>query len=164
MKKKKIITVDPQKCMACWNCLLECALIHTKSKKISDALHEPSCLSIEAVGNIAVPLHCQHCDDAPCSNICPTGALKKEGEITIYDEGLCIGCKMCLYACPFGMIRIKVGGNKIVKCDLCISRLKEGLEPACVSACPMGATKFETADNYVETKQKKSAEKLLAEK
>ena len=70
---------------------------------------------------------------------------------------------MCFHACPFGMIKIKVDGCGIVKCDLCIDRLKEGLEPACVSVCITGAIKFEPADNYVKIKQKESAQKLLAE-
>jgi carbon-monoxide dehydrogenase iron sulfur subunit len=168
MKKKikKIITINPKKCMACWNCLLECALAHSKSKKIPEAFREIPCpeerLSVEAVGDIAVPLHCQHCDDPPCANVCPSGALKKEEDITRYNEDLCIGCKMCLHACPFGMIKIKVEGNGIVKCDLCLERLEEGLEPACVSVCITEAIKFESADNYIEAKQKDSVEKLLA--
>jgi len=170
MKMKKIITIDPKNCMGCWNCLLGCAWVHSKSEKMVDIFHDPNIewrLSIEEVGDIIVPLHCQHCDDAPCSKVCPTGALKKqkEGEedIILYDESLCIGCKMCLQACPFGMIKLKVDGCGIVKCDLCIDRLKEGLEPACVSVCITDAIKFEPADIYVKTKQKENAKKILSD-
>ncbi len=86
---------------------------------------------------------CMHCTDAACVKVCPSGALHytKYGTVSM-DPAKCIGCKECIYACPFDVPRYDPETDKIAKCDMCFSRIDNALEPACVKACPTGALQF----------------------
>jgi Fe-S-cluster-containing dehydrogenase component len=94
----------------------------------------------------SAPYHCMHCEDPSCVSACTVGALKKgEKGIVTYDEDRCIGCRYCMYACPFEVPNYEWEKQLplIVKCDLCISRLGEGeSEPACAATCPTDAIIF----------------------
>jgi ferredoxin len=87
-----------------------------------------------------------HCVDPSCVSACTVGALEQnEDGIITYDDDVCIGCRYCMYACPFEVPHFE--WNKqlalIVKCDLCVSRLAEGqTEPACAATCPTDAIQF----------------------
>jgi len=82
-------------------------------------------------------LSCNHCEDPACLKACPVGAYTKEKEfgVVVHDQKKCIGCKMCLAACPYGAPQYDAKKKKADKCNLCIHRLKEGLPPACVRTC-----------------------------
>ncbi len=86
-----------------------------------------------------------HCGDAPCIKICPTGALAQREEDGVVDlnRDLCIGCHSCLLACPFGTPRFSEDGL-MAKCDLCHTRIDQGLEPACVHTCTTKALGYST--------------------
>lgn len=86
---------------------------------------------------------CMHCTDAACVKVCPSGALyhTEIGTVAVNTEK-CIGCKECISACPFDIPRYDRVTDKIYKCDLCYSRIKADLIPACVKACPTGAITF----------------------
>jgi len=86
---------------------------------------------------------CMHCTDAACAKVCPSGALHhtKYGTVAL-DQSKCIGCKECIYACPFDVPRYDPATDKVTKCDMCFSRIDNALEPACVKACPTGALQF----------------------
>ncbi len=96
------------------------------------------------------PGSCLHCEEAPCVTVCPTGASYKRTEdgIVLVDEDICIGCKLCSWACPYGAREFDSDGGVMKKCTLCIDRIyNENLEevdrqPACVSACPAKARHF----------------------
>jgi Fe-S-cluster-containing dehydrogenase component len=96
------------------------------------------------------PKSCLHCDDAPCVTVCPTGASYKRGAdgIVLVDESMCIGCKLCSWACPYGAREFDADVGVMKKCTLCIDRIyNENLEerarvPACVATCPAGARHF----------------------
>jgi Fe-S-cluster-containing dehydrogenase component len=96
------------------------------------------------------PKSCLHCEDAPCVTVCPTGASYKRAEdgIVLVDEALCIGCKLCSWACPYGAREFDEDVGVMKKCTLCIDRIyNENLEeidrvPACVSTCPASARHF----------------------
>lgn len=81
---------------------------------------------------------CMHCNDPACASVCPVGAFQKteEGPV-IYKADRCIGCRFCMIACPFGVPKYEwsKGLPLVKKCTGCYSRIKEGLQPACATAC-----------------------------
>lgn len=86
---------------------------------------------------------CMHCDDPACASVCPVGAFEKTAEgPVIYKADRCIGCRFCMIACPFGIPKYEwsKGLPLVKKCTGCYSRIKEGLEPACATACPTAIT------------------------
>ena len=86
---------------------------------------------------------CKHCDNAPCQEACPTGALfRTEFDTVVVQQDICNGCAYCVPACPFGVIDINLFDGKAHKCTLCYDRLKTGLEPACAKSCPTDSIQF----------------------
>lgn len=67
---------------------------------------------------------------------------KREDGIVVMDEELCFGCMACAAACPFAVIQFDLEKDVAVKCDMCLSRVENGLKPACVNHCPAGAILF----------------------
>jgi Fe-S-cluster-containing dehydrogenase component/formate-dependent nitrite reductase membrane component NrfD len=85
-------------------------------------------------------LRCNHCEDAPCVTICPTGALfKRDDGIVDFDNRKCIGCKACMQACPYDALYIDPDNNTAAKCNYCVHRVEQDLLPACVVVCPVKA-------------------------
>lgn len=82
-------------------------------------------------------MRCNHCTNAPCVKGCPTQALfiRPDG-IVDFDNERCIGCKMCMQACPYDAIYIDDNTHTAAKCNFCAHRIDQGLEPACVQVCP----------------------------
>ncbi len=86
---------------------------------------------------------CNHCEDPQCLIACPTGAYSKRPDgIVVQDHNKCIGCQICIMACPYGAPVYDPVKGKTSKCDLCAERLDQGLEPKCVEACPCGAIEY----------------------
>ena len=83
---------------------------------------------------------CNHCEDAPCVEICPTTALfqRKDG-IVDFDGGRCIGCKACMQGCPYDALYIDPQTETAAKCNFCPHKVEVGLEPPCVTVCPTQA-------------------------
>src|SRR5262245_40962576 len=82
-------------------------------------------------------LRCNHCDAAPCVEICPTSALfRRHDGIIDFDSERCIGCKSCMQACPYDALYIDPKSHTAAKCNFCAHRVEVGLEPACVIVCP----------------------------
>lgn len=97
---------------------------------------------------------CQHCTDAPCASICPTGCLSKDpdtGFVTV-DDTKCVGCHYCASACPFDVPRYRTDGVRdyVNKCTGCPDRVMQGREPACVSTCQPNALKFGPRDEMIK--------------
>lgn len=96
------------------------------------------------------PRSCLHCEEPACVTVCPTGASYKRAEdgIVLVDEDLCIGCKLCSWACPYGAREYDYDAGVMKKCTLCIDRIyNETLDvvdrvPACVATCPTSARHF----------------------
>lgn len=92
-----------------------------------------------------VKTQCMHCVDPACASACMLGALKKrEFGIVTYDASLCVGCRYCEIACPFGVPKFQWNAlaPQIVKCELCHERLAVGRQPACTEVCPRQAVIF----------------------
>lgn len=163
-KNRQIITVDVKKCYACLTCVVECAYARLglpKHVPLNQVL-SASRVSVEAAGDLAVPLRCMQCEDAPCITVCPTGALYRDtlDEPVLIDQNLCIGCKSCMLACPIGAISLDSEGKAIQKCDMCIARLKKGQLPVCVTSCPTEATQLTTLDEVTARARHTSASDL----
>lgn len=83
---------------------------------------------------------CNHCEDAPCVEICPVTSLYKRPDgIVDFDNSRCIGCKACMQACPYDALYLDPETNTAAKCNYCTHRVDNGYEPACVVVCPVEA-------------------------
>jgi carbon-monoxide dehydrogenase iron sulfur subunit len=159
----KTIMVNIEKCLACRSCELACAVAHSISGILEDAITEhpkpQKRVTIEAAAEYSVPMQCRHCEDAPCITVCPTSAIQREkadGPVLIKQDR-CIGCKFCLIACPFGVIDISKDNRIIIKCDLCVERIEAGKVPACIEACPTKALEFVYDKNLVAGRRHRAA-------
>ncbi len=96
----------------------------------------------------SLPVLCQHCEEPPCVDVCPTGAsFKRADGIVLVDKHICIGCRYCMMACPYkarsfvheDTINQKSyaprGKGTVESCTLCVHRVDAGKIPACVEAC-----------------------------
>lgn len=125
---QKVITIDPSKCTGCRICEIVCSL--TKEGVVNPLKARIQIVKDES-RSLSVPMICQQCYNAPCTAMCPAGALDQENNsgLVIHDPNLCVGCKSCVVVCPFGAIGIDTEANKVFKCDHC------GGDPTCVSFC-----------------------------
>jgi Fe-S-cluster-containing dehydrogenase component len=95
-----------------------------------------------------VPKMCNHCDDAPCNQVCPVHASFTSPEgVELIDTERCIGCAYCVQACPYGVRFINSETGTADKCTWCYHRVTQGEQPACVEACPVGARLFGRIDD-----------------
>ena len=96
------------------------------------------------------PRSCLHCAQPQCVTVCPTGASYKRAEdgIVLINTDICIGCKLCSWACPYGAREFDEDQGVMKKCTLCIDRIyntalpEAEREPACVATCPSRARHF----------------------
>jgi len=95
-----------------------------------------------------IPVLCNHCEDAPCLNACPTDAITRlpDGAVLI-NEGDCNLNRFCMAACPYGAIYEDPDKQVAQKCTLCAHRTAEGRQPACVDACPTQCRIFGDLDD-----------------
>jgi Fe-S-cluster-containing dehydrogenase component/formate-dependent nitrite reductase membrane component NrfD len=85
-------------------------------------------------------MRCNHCDNAPCIEICPVTALFRRSDgIVDFDGRRCIGCKACMQACPYDALYIDPESHTAAKCNYCARRIDNRMEPACVIVCPTQA-------------------------
>ena len=150
---EKILVVDHEKCTGCRLCEMVCSVKHA-------GVNSPSRSRIHVIKwpleGFELPMLCQQCEEAPCIAVCPKDALSRDtalGRVTI-DYDLCIGCKMCVIACPFGGMGIDIVARQVIKCDLC-----DG-DPTCVRFCDAGALQFVPASSVSLMKKRDAGLKL----
>lgn len=87
---------------------------------------------------------CNHCAEPACTKACPTGAMNKREKdgLVIVDEDVCVGCRYCEMACPYGAPQYSEEKKHMTKCDGCFERIDEGKQPICVESCPLRALEF----------------------
>lgn len=130
--------IDQDSCVGCHACTVACKSEHqvplgvnrTWVKYVEKGEY-PNTRRLFSV------MRCNHCDNAPCVTICPTGALfRRDDGIVDFDTSSCIGCKSCMNACPYDAIYIDPDEHTAQKCNFCSHRVEVGLEPSCVVVCP----------------------------
>ena len=165
-KRKLGLVIDLDICVGCHACATNCKEWNTgaKSAPLTDLdpygkadgvwfnrIHTYETEDAEGTSRtVHFPRSCLHCDDAPCVTVCPTGASYKREEdgIVLVNEDICIGCKLCSWACPYGAREYDEHEGVMKKCTLCIDKIYnetlplESRAPACVSTCPTGARSF----------------------
>lgn len=144
---------DATKCVGCNACTNACRQWNKTSAEVVDGLYDaPRQLSSDTwtliqlyqEGDVSsfVKRQCMHCVDPACVSGCPVEALQKTaaGPVT-YDPNRCIGCRYCMYTCPFHVPRFqwKERIPEVAKCTLCADRIADGNGPACAERCPTGA-------------------------
>ena len=150
-QSQRIMLIDLDNCVRCYACEVACRQEHdltveTASRWCQVMTIEPRRLSGQLHMDF-VPVICFHCDDPLCASVCPVGAIsKKEDSCVVIDESACTGCKLCVYACPYGRMFYNEVSNTAGHCDLCAGRVNAGLEPSCVQHCIGGALQFVTQD------------------
>jgi len=156
---KGIIVVKVDRCLGCKSCEIACAVERSASKVLTEAIHEhPSPavgIWVEQGNEFVTPLQCRQCEDAPCFAVCPTHALHRtdrQSPVEI-DGDLCVGCQLCVLACPFGVIRMDEESHAIIKCNQCAQRVERGEDPACVTSCLTGALEFKSIDEVLREKR-----------
>ena len=147
---EKILKVDYQKCTGCRLCELVCSVTH-------DGISNPSRSRVRVIKwediGVYVPMICQQCENAPCEAICPVGAIKRDeedGSLGV-DYNICIGCRSCVTACPFGAMNYNKTDRRVFKCDLC------GGKPQCVEFCEEKAIDFIASESSSDHKKKEAA-------
>lgn len=107
---------------------------------------------IPNVQTFFVSMACNHCEEPTCIKACPTKAMhkRKEDGVVVVDDKKCIGCKYCMWNCPYGAPQYNKDQGKMTKCDTCIDLREQGEQPACVGSCPMRALDFGPIDELKE--------------
>jgi Fe-S-cluster-containing dehydrogenase component len=135
----KTLFVDPSRCIGCRACEAAC--------RECDSHKGESMVMVDFVDrsfSVATqPTVCMHCEDplAPCAQVCPVMAISitSDGVVQMAEPSRCIGCRNCVYACPFGVPKFDVAARLMKKCNLCYDRTSQGLTPWCAQACPTQA-------------------------
>lgn len=142
MAKKYGFLVNIERCVGCHSCEMACKNMN----QLDPDIRWRKVYEIEetAYSNVPVRIYaslaCNHCEDPACLKACPTGAYTKRADgIVVHDHDKCIGCKMCVMACPYDVPQYNPNYKKVEKCHMCHERIDQGLDPACVAGCPMDA-------------------------
>ncbi len=171
------MVIDLKRCTGCFACVMACKVEHQTPPKVFWAkVLRSERGKYPVVTRQPIPVLCMHCKEPECEKVCPTGATKKrEDGIVIVDNKVCVGCRYCVVACPYGAryfvpkwtdyftgkdqpsskyaeyARKKwlAENDKgvVTKCTFCVERVEKGRKPACVEACPAEARTFGDLDD-----------------
>jgi Fe-S-cluster-containing dehydrogenase component len=143
------MAIDTRTCVGCTDCVVACKTENQVPEALNrdwiayDTRGSFPTLSLEIRSE-----RCNHCDNPPCVACCPTGASHVDpfGAVVLVTPEMCIGCKACLASCPYDARFIHPEGYAD-KCTFCLHRVKDGLDPACVSVCPTRCMTFGDLDD-----------------
>lgn len=141
MAEKLGFLVNMEQCIGCHACEMACKNEYQLDPKIRRRKVYPV-----NEANFAMPervfmsLACNHCEDPECLKACPVKAYsKREDGIVMHDQSRCIGCRMCIMACPYKAPQYNEKVKRVEKCHMCAQKQDKGDKPACVAGCPMEA-------------------------
>ena len=171
------MAIDLNRCIGCHTCSMACKMANNLPENVwwnrvatTDGYSMDSTVTEWPHGAIEfVPMSCQHCENPACVKVCPVGATWKDDETGIVrqDYDKCIGCRMCMSACPYTGVRSfnwdepkyfldfatgdedapKHQKHVVEKCTMCYHRVSRGERPACVDICRGIARHWGDADD-----------------
>ncbi|MBE3469206.1 formate-dependent uric acid utilization protein AegA [Enterobacter cloacae complex sp. P15RS] len=160
----RFIMANGQECIGCRACEVACVMAHNGEQHVLSERHFHPRITVLTSATRTSPVTCHHCENAPCAQSCPNGAITQHSDSVQVNQQKCIGCKACVVACPFGTMdllvtprendRVKASAHK---CDLCLER-PQG--PACVENCPANVLTLATPavlDNLAKSRRERSA-------
>ncbi len=130
--RHQALVIHPDKCTGCRQCELACGWVQVGAFQPSKSVIRVDIFDEQAS---FAPYTCTQCPEAWCMQVCPVHAIDVDpitGAKVVIEES-CVGCKLCVIACPFGTIYLDAATKKAAKCDLCAG------DPACARACPTQA-------------------------
>ncbi|MBV9608443.1 MAG: 4Fe-4S dicluster domain-containing protein [Acidobacteria bacterium] len=156
------MVIDLRRCIGCNACTVACKQEHGTPEGIHFArVVTREMGTYPATKRTFLPVLCNHCHDAACVHVCPSGAsYTRPDGIVLVNKDICIGCRACAVACPYmnrhfierGLLQNGYDGGSLspleaiqfaafeegtmIKCTFCAHRIDKGLEPACVVTCP----------------------------
>lgn len=172
----RFVIADPKSCIGCRTCEVACVIAHSTDNDVANLSVKNFTPRIRVVKGqtISTAILCRHCEDAPCAEVCPNGAIVRSNNSIQVIQEKCIGCKTCAIACPYGAMNIvtktvTIPGNGAVasmrqkteaqKCDLCEGKA-DG--PTCIKVCPTNALRLVTPES-LETMLRKKQERAALE-
>lgn len=156
MEKRLAFYLDASACLGCKTCQMACkdknniplglSWRHVVTYGGGDWLPHPTQRDIMTPNQVffySVSVACNHCEVPKCMEVCPTGAISQRADgIVLIDGDKCIGCKYCIWACPYEAPQFDEEKGIMTKCNFCYDLIDEGREPACVDSCPMHCLDF----------------------
>ena len=139
--------IDQSRCIGCQACVAACGECDTHrgtSMIHLEYVHRPT-------GVQTAPVVCMHCEDPTCAKVCPADAIKQDddGVVLSAAKPRCVSCSNCVIACPFGVPKMQVSVELMMKCDMCYDRTSVGKKPMCATVCPSEALYYGPRE-YIE--------------
>jgi Fe-S-cluster-containing hydrogenase component 2 len=149
----KVIFVELDRCLACRNCERVCSFQEAGGFRRENS---NIWVQIDLEKRSIFTMTCLQCESALCLEVCPTKGLIRDPDTNavVVDEAACVGCKMCVAACPFGSIHFEKNRKVAAKCNLCNG------DPQCVQNCMAGALHYSDINDLAIIKRKHMDKKL----
>lgn len=152
MAKRYGFVINTKRCIGCRTCTVACkmendvplgiARIKVLNPQNSTVFDKPKG-TYPHMNMSWVTVPCQHCEDAPCVKVCPTGASQKRNDGIVYiDKNKCIGCRYCVWSCPYEARHFDEENKVVDKCTMCMHRIDEDKLPMCAEVCTGRAITF----------------------